>query len=299
MPPTVHPETPRVAVACGCKLGEEVLWDARSNSLLWVDIENPAVWRHWPATGETRRIELDEKISFALLTTNEEVVVAGFKSGVALLDLTDGARKRLVSPDPHPPGNRLNSGNIGPDGALWFGSMDDAERSDTGSFHRWDGKDLIDFGGKAAVTNGPVVSPDGTRLYSIDTARGLIRVHDLLGKRISEARTLIAFEQGWGHPDGLTLDSEAHLWVCHYGGSRITRFSPDGEIERIVPVPTALVTKCAFGGPDLSTLYITTALRDRDPQIDPMAGHLFSVETEFRGLPANVFGLVDGSSFDP
>ncbi|GEO97964.1 SMP-30/gluconolactonase/LRE family protein [Methylobacterium haplocladii] len=290
MSPTIHPLTPRVVVACGCTLAEEVIWDARSDSLIWVDIENPAVWRHWPAIDETRRVALDEKISFALLTTDPDVVVAGLKSGVVLLDLADGARWPLVKPAPHPPGNRLNSGNIGPDGALWFGTMDDAEESDTGSFHRWDGETLTNFGGKAAVTNGPVVSPDGTRLYTIDTARGLIRVHDLDGNRIGEPRTLITFDPSWGHPDGLTLDADAHLWVCHYGGSRITRFAPDGTIERIVPVPTALVTKCAFGGPDLSTLYITTCLRGRDPTIDPMAGHLFAVETEFRGFPGNIFG---------
>lgn len=290
MSPRVHPHTPRVAVACRCQLAEEVLWDARSDALVWVDIEDPAVWRHWPATGETKRLALTEKIGFALLTPDPEVVVAGLKSGVVRLSLADGAREPLVRPEPYSDSNRLNSGNIGPDGALWFGSMDDAEEGETGTFHRWDGRTLTSFGGKAAVTNGPVVSPDGTRLYTIDTASGVIRVHDLDGARIGEPRPLITFESGWGHPDGLTLDADAHLWVCHYGGSRITRFSPDGAVEMILPVPTPLVTKCAFGGPDLSTLYITTCLRGRDPTDDPMAGHLFVVETGFRGFPANVFG---------
>lgn len=289
MSPITHPLTPRVAVACGCRLAEEVIWNARSNALIWVDIENPAIWRHWPATNETRRVAVDEKIGFALLTPNPDMVVAGLKSGVVLLDLVDGRRRPIVKPDPYPQGNRLNSGNIGPDGALWFGSMDDAELDDTGSFHRWDGATLTTFGGKAAVTNGPVVSPDGSRVYSIDTARGLVRVHDFDGDRIGMPRALITFDKSWGHPDGLTLDADAHLWICHYGGSRITRFTPEGEIERVVPVPTALVTKCAFGGPNLSTLYITTALRDRDPTIDPMAGHLFMVETDFSGFPGNMF----------
>ncbi len=111
------------------------------------------------------------------------------------------------------------------------------------------------------------------------------------GGEIGPAEPLIRFEDGWGKPDGLTLDAEGHLWICHYGASRITRFRPDGSIERVLPIPTALVTKCAFGGPDLTTLYVTTCQRGRDPAIDPMAGHLFRVETPFKGLPARLYEL--------
>lgn len=290
MPPRVHPDMPRVALACRCRLGEEVLWDARSDALLWVDIEEPAVWRYRPATGESDCRPLDEKISFAVLTPDPDVVVAGLKSGVARLRLSDGSREPLVRPEPHPPNNRPNSGNVGPDGALYFGTMDDAEQARTGTFHRWDGRRLIAFGGMAVVTNGPVASPDGARLYTTDTQAGVVRVHRLDGGYVGEAEPLITFEEGWGHPDGLTVDAAGHLWICHYGGSRITRFSPDGAVERILPVPTPLVTKCAFGGPSLSTLYITTAARGRDPTLDPMAGHLFAVETEFRGFPGNIYG---------
>ncbi|HJE22718.1 MAG TPA: SMP-30/gluconolactonase/LRE family protein [Methylorubrum populi] len=291
MSPPVHPHTPRVTVACGCALGEEVVWDARDGSLIWVDIENPAIWRHWPETGETTRLTLDEKIGFALPTSDPDRVVAGFRSGVALFRLSDGTRSPLARPADHPERNRLNSGNIGPDGRLYFGSMDDAEEEATGSFHVWDGKGVQTFGGQAAVTNGPFVSPDGERIYTIDTAEGIVRVHDFRNGRIGEPRPLIRFEGSWGKPDGLTLDADGHLWICHYGAGRITRFTPDGHVERILPIPTPLVTKCAFGGPDLSTLYITTCLRGRDPTLEPMAGHLYQVETECRGFAANPLDL--------
>lgn len=291
MPSLVHPNVPAVAVACHNRLGEEALWDARSNTLIWVDVEKPSVWRYSPETGEGDEYELDEKISFALLTPDPDVVVAGLKSGVVKLRLSDGTREPMVKPDPHPAGNRLNSGTIGSDGALYFSSMDDAETDPTGTFHRWDGQALSTFGGMAAVTNGPVVSPDGTHLYTIDTASGVVRRHALDDGHVGEGKTLLRFKRDWGHPDGLTLDTDGHLWICHYGGSRITRFSPDGAIERIVPVPTPFVTKCAFGGPDLSDLYITTALRDGDPRDAPKAGNLFVVETEFRGFAGNIFGV--------
>ena len=133
------------------------------------------------------------------------------------------------------------------------------------------------------------MSPDGTTLYTTDTRGGTIFAHDLAGGLPGEPRRFVQFEDGWGHPDGMAVDAEGHLWVCHWGGSRITRFAPDGTLERVVPVPTAQVTKCAFGGPDLTTLYITTASVGRDPVIDPMAGHVFAVETESRGLAANMF----------
>lgn len=291
MSPKVHPQTPRVALACSCQLGEEAIWDARSGMLQFVDIEDPAIWRFWPESGRHERYALSEKLGFALLTSDPDIVVAGLKSGVVRLRLSDGSREALVAPDPHPAGNRLNSGNIGPDGALYFGSMHDAEEHATGSYHRWDGHRLQTFGGQAAVTNGPIVSPDGSRVYTIATSEGLIREHVLRDGAIGEGVPLIAFEPDWGHPDGVTLDAEGHLWVCHYDGARITRFTPTGEIERVLPLPTPYVTKCAFGGSDLTTLYITTARRGLDPQIDPVAGHLFVVETNIRGFASNLFTL--------
>jgi sugar lactone lactonase YvrE len=86
----------------------------------------------------------------------------------------------------------------------------------------------------------------------------------------------------------MAVDAEGHLWVCHWGGSRVSRFAPDGTLERIVPIPTAQVTKCAFGGPDLTTLYVTTAAIGRDPTIDVMAGHVFAVQAGVAGLPAHI-----------
>jgi sugar lactone lactonase YvrE len=98
----------------------------------------------------------------------------------------------------------------------------------------------------------------------------------------------VQFEPGWGHPDGMTIDAEGHLWVCHFGGARVTRFTPDGTAVLVVPIPTGQVTKAAFGGPDLATLYITTAAIGRDREIDLMAGDLLAIEPGIRGLPAAI-----------
>jgi sugar lactone lactonase YvrE len=287
--PAVHPETPRVAVACGCVLGEGVLWDARLGRLLWVDIKGQAVWRLDPASHRHQRLEVAEPVGFVALTEDPDLVIAGFKSGLVRLDLTSGRHEPLLSPEPDKPGNRINDGHVGPDGSLYFGTMHEGETERTGAFWRWDGRELETFHEGFVVTNGPAVSHDGRTLYSVDSPGCTVYAHDLEDGVPGEARRFVHFEPGWGHPDGLAVDAEGHVWICHWGDSRVSRFAPDGTLERILPVPTALVTKCAFGGPELTTLYITTAALGRDPHLDPMAGHLYAVEAGVRGLAANVF----------
>lgn len=287
--PSVHSETPRVAVACGCTLGEAPVWDHRTGTLLWVDIKTPAVWRFSPDNGATKTLPIPEPIGFVALTHDPDWVIAGLKTGLARLRLSNGDIRPIVAPEPDQPGNRINDGFVGPDGSLYFGTLDEGGSEPAGFFYRWDGRDLTRFHGGFVTTNGPAASHDGRTLYTVDTPGGLISAHDLTEGQPGEPRRFAGFQEGWGRPDGLAVDAEGHVWSCHWGGSRITRFAPDGSVERTLPVPTALVTKCAFGGPDLTTLYITTASQGRDPHVDLMAGHLFTVETGIKGLPANLF----------
>jgi len=287
--PVVHPQTPHVAVASACLLGEGPIWDHRSGTLFWVDIKNPGVWRYHPETREHSRIAAPERIGFIALTPDADVVIAGLKSGLARFHLESGEVEPLVSPEPDSPGNRINDGHVGPDGAIYFGTMHDEETDESGAFWRWDGRELTQFHSGIVVTNGPAFSHDGRTLYATDTTNQTIYALDVAQGQPGEPRPFVRFEQGWGHPDGMAVDAEGHLWVCHWGASRITRFAPDGSVERTVPVPTAQVTKCAFGGPDLTTLYITTASIGHDPHVDPMAGHLFRVDAGVRGLRANIF----------
>ena len=155
-------------------------------------------------------------------------MIAGFKSGLARFNLRTGAVQPIVSPDQDKPNNRINDGHVGPDGAIYFGTMDDEEKSRSGAFWRWDGKELTQFHSGIVVTNGPAFSPDGRILYATDTMGGRSTPSTLSDGRIGEPRPFARFEQAWGHPDGMAVDAEGHVWVCHWGASRITRFAPDG-----------------------------------------------------------------------
>lgn len=287
--PIVYPKIPHVVVPSACTLGEGVIWDHRTETVLWVDIKNPSVWRYQPTTGHHQRLEAPESVGFVVLTADPNVVIGGFRSGLARFDLESGKLTPIVAPEPDRPGNRINDGHVGPDGAIYFGTMDDAETEPTGAFWRWDGKELSCFYEGIVVTNGPASSPDGRTMYATDTTSGIIYAFDFDRGRPRKPRIFVRFEQGWGHPDGMTVDHRGHVWVCHWGGSRITRFTPEGQAEMVVPVPTAEVTNCTFAGPDLRTLYITTASIGHDPHTDPMAGHLYAVETGTYGVRANIF----------
>lgn len=275
-----------VAVSCGCRLGEGPVWDQRGQRLFWVDILAHAIWI-LEADGRTKRIEVPERLGFVALTPDENVLLTGFKSGLALYDLRDGAMRALVSPEPERTGNRINDGTVGPDGSVYFGTMDERERKATGSFWRYARGTLTRFGPPAVVTNGPAVAADGKRLYAVHSVARKIFMHRLSAGLPGEPELFAQFPAHWGYPDGLIVDAEDHLWVCHWGGSRVTRFRPDATVERVISVPTRQVTKCALGGRDFSTLYITTAQRGR-PVSDKAAGHLFAYSTDVRGVPADI-----------
>lgn len=281
-------ERPKVAVPCGCTLGEGPVWDDRTGTLLWVDIEGQALWSWQPSSGRDARSDpLPERCGFVLLTPDPSCFVLGLKSGMARYRL-GRSPETVLRPEPARPGNRLNDGAAGPDGSVYFGSLNDAGTDPTGAFYHWSASGLAGFGVTAKTTNGPAV--DGPRgvLYATDTSHGRIHRHAIGPDGApGPAELFVAFREGDGHPDGMAVDAEGHLWVCHFRGSRITCFAPDGSPVLIVPMPTPQVTKLCFGGPDLTTAYVTTAARDLDRTTDPLAGHVFSFEAGIAGLPAS------------
>jgi len=266
----------------GSVLGEGPVWDERSGTLYWVDIKAPALYATDVATRETRRWSMPERIGAVGLREGPGLVAA-LKSGFAFIDLPAGTVRPIVDPESDRPGNRLNDGKVDPLGRFWAGSMDDEERAPTGHLYRLDPDLSVErFEIGFCVTNGIGWSGDGRRLYFADTFERRIHVYDFdMGAgRVGAARVFAEIPADQGYPDGLTVDAEDHVWGAHWGGGRITRYRPDGSIERVLELPAPLVTSCCFGGPRLETLYVTTAsinLDEATRAAAPLSGGLFAV----------------------
>ncbi|MFE0758940.1 SMP-30/gluconolactonase/LRE family protein [Inquilinus sp. NPDC058860] len=280
--------------AAGATLGEGALWLAEEQALYWVDILQPRILRWDPTTGAQAEWPMPEPIGF-IAPRRRGGLVAGLRSGFHLVDLPEGRVTPIGNPEPDRPGNRFNDGKVDPMGRLWAGTVEFGCTEPTGAFyrldpdHRWH---RMDDG--YIVTNGPAFSPDGRILYEADSDRRVIHAYDLdlASGDVSNRRPFVLFAEDDGVPDGMTIDREGHLWVAHWGGSRVSRFRPDGTLDRAVAIPAPHVTSCAFGDPGLTTLYVTTAragMSEAALRQHPLSGGLFEIKDAGRGLPGSHF----------
>ncbi|OYD83542.1 SMP-30/gluconolactonase/LRE family protein [Azospirillum brasilense] len=279
----------------GATLGEGPVWSPSRNALFAVDIRGARLLRYTPADGRGRDWPLEEAACWLVERADGAGFVAGLRSR-RLVDLTLDGDRLLVEPEvlrleEDAPGNRLNDAAADTAGRLWVGSMDDAEQDASGALYRVDpdgSVERVDEG--YTVSNGPALSPDGRTLYHTDSPRRTIYAFALAADgALSGKRTHIRFGEEDGYPDGMTCDAEGHLWVAHWSGGRVSRFRPDGTLDRVVRLPVSNVTSCAFGGPGLDQLFVTTAGQDA-PAGEPLAGALFACTPGVVGLPPGRFG---------
>jgi sugar lactone lactonase YvrE len=221
--------------------------------------------------------------------------VGTVRDGFAAIDLETNKIEPIVMPESDRPQNRFNDGKVDVSGRYWAGSMDDGEKLETGSLYRLDSDlSLHKMDENYAITNGPTFSKDGRTLYHNDTAKRTIFAFDFAENgAISNKRVFIKLETDEeGYPDGMTVDSESCLWLCHFAGSRITRYSPEGHVLQVISMPVPNITSCTFAGSDLDTLYITTArhlLSEADIKKYPLSGSLFCCKPGVTGLPTPLF----------
>ncbi|WP_298558955.1 SMP-30/gluconolactonase/LRE family protein [Streptomyces luteogriseus] len=269
-----------VAVRAEAELGEGPTWDAAAGRLLWIDILGSRLHTYDPATGR-RTVRRTEQHIGAVKPRAGGGLVLNLRDGIGLLDPDGGFRWLHHEPVP---GRRANDAAVAPDGALWAGTMRYDEAPGGGTLSRVTGDGSVDVVlDDVAVSNGTGWSPDGRLMYYIDSPTRRVDVFDHADGRISGRRTLAEIEEGAGFPDGLTVDAEGCVWVALWQGSAVRRYTPDGELDRVIELPVPLVTACAFGGADLSDLYITTA-RVGLTEPPALAGSLFVVPGAGKGL---------------
>jgi xylono-1,5-lactonase len=173
--------------------------------------------------------------------------------------------------------------------------MDDGERDASGALYRFDKNGLVCLDRGICITNGPCVSPDGRTFYHTDTVNRVTYAYRLNDDgSLTDKRVFTEFAASEGNPDGSVVDSEGCIWTAMWGGWCVLRLSPRGERIGKITLPCAQLTKVVFTGPDLKTLYITTArkgLTETQLVEQPLAGGLFSVSVDVRGQPSNKFKL--------
>lgn len=277
--------------ALGAALGESPVWCTRTATLWFVDIRAPAVYALDPAAGRLQRYPMPTLTGMVALANSGLVVGVG--CDLQRFDPATGQLgDRIATLDPDRPGNRVNDTKAGPDGALWCGTMQDGGAVPAGRLHRIDrdGRVLQLLDG-IYCPNSLAFSPDGRVLYFTDTRMGTILQADLRPDRLA-LRPFADADVAPGHPDGSTVDAEGCLWSTRMGGSAVIRLDHDGRVIDTLALPVSQPTACALGGPDLRTLYVTTArqkLTAEQLEGQPMAGDLFGFDVGVAGLPEHRF----------
>lgn len=294
----------RCVQALGDALGEGLLWSVREQALYWVDILSCHLHRWDPALGVHRRWTFAEEISALAERASAPGLIVTLRRGFAFFDPASDSGapcepQYVHQPEPERGGNRFNDGKCDALGRFWAGTMDFACESPTGALYRYDPDGSCtrhDDG--FAVTNGPTWGPSGPGqgLYFNDTVNGCTYRYDFdaTAGTVSNKTLWNRFARGDGVPDGMTTDAQGRLWIAHWGGSCVSCHDPVTAAELCrVTLPVSQVTNCTFGGPDLCTLFITSARVGLTPEqlaAEPLAGALFAVAIDSPGLPAHAFG---------
>jgi sugar lactone lactonase YvrE len=276
-------------------LGEGPVWVDGDQALWFVDIKQRNVHRFDPQKASLESWDAPRQIGW-ILPAADGGLVAGLQDGIYRFDPAGGGFTLLAEVEPDLPRNRLNDATTDGAGRIWFGSMDDGEAAATGRFYLFDRGVISDSGlAPIAITNGPALSPDGRRLYHTDTLGQVIHVSDVAEDgTLGESRPFVRFGPDEGYPDGPIVDSEGCLWTGLYAGWEARRYSPEGDLLERVRFPVSNITKLAFGGQDLRTLYATTAAKGLDAEAlakQPEAGNLFSFRADVAGQPVTPVAL--------
>ncbi|HUL06369.1 MAG TPA: SMP-30/gluconolactonase/LRE family protein [Candidatus Acidoferrum sp.] len=277
-------------------LGEGPLWHGAERRLYWLDLLRPAIYRFDPASGRNEQVRADiGSYIGGLVFRGRGGWIVVKEDGISAVDAVSGRRQVLLHPEAGLPGNWFNDCKCDRQGRLWTGSADRGEKEASGNLYVIDPKlaaRRVDSG--IICSNGPAFSPDGRTAYFADSYVRRIYRYDIdpATGEVGARRAFATIPDDAGFPDGMTVDAEGFLWNAHWDGWRVTRYAPDGRIDRVVKVPVPRPTAPAFGGEDLATLYITSAnggLSEAQLKEAPLSGSLFACDPGVRGLPEPSF----------
>ena len=273
-------------------LGEGPAWVPAEGRIYWFDIQGKRL--NWLSHSDGARggFDLPVRASVATPVAGGGLVLVT-EAGLALFDTSHG-QFDLVRPMDFGSGFRTNDGKIDVAGRLWWSTMDDDGGKRTGLLYRTDPDgvthQVLD---DIHIANTVSCSPNGKTYYFADSTKSTIWAFPLGSDGALGERRVFATTIGEASaPDGSAVDAHGYLWNAQWGAWRLVRYAPDGSIDRIVRLPVAQPSSCAFGGPDLSTLYVTSARENLSVEAlagQPLAGGLFAFEPGVSGLPLPAF----------
>ena len=275
-------------------LGESPVWSARERVLYWVDINAPSLNRFDPATGGNVAMPMPESIGSFALRAGGGFIVA-LRGGIWLAR-ADGTLERKVVAAPYDPAHhRFNDGRCDRQGRFFVGSMNEQRDASSAELVRIDADyTMTPILGDLMISNGLAWSPDGRTMYHADTPTHVIRAfdYDAATGTPSRPRVFARWDGDTDRPDGGAVDSAGNYWTAFYRGGKVLQLSPRGETLAEYPIPAMCPTMCAFGGPELTTLYVTSARQMREPDELarlPQSGGIFAMTVAIPGLPEPAF----------
>lgn len=271
-------------------LGEVPYWDAKTAVLYWADIDGRMVFRFDPASGRRQHFAVAHEVG-GIVPRDGGGFVTAIDSGLAYLDADLTTFDIFAMPEKDQPKTRFNDGKCDRRGRFWAASTDRNEREPLAALyclHR-SGQLVREVDG-VIVGNGLGWSLDNKTMYFTDTGISTIFAldYDIETGKTANRRVFATVDDTTGFPDGLTVDAEGFIWSAHWQGWRITRYAPDGRVDRVIEMPVPNITSLAFGGPALDRLFVTTArseLTDQEISEAPLSGGLFVVDAGVSGLP--------------
>ncbi len=293
----------RILSASRDQVGECPVWSVAEQALYWVDIEGRRIHRWSWATQQQRSWDVPERVGCIALTAQgvePRTLVAAMESGLFAVTLGEApaAAVQLLAPVTHPMANmRFNDGRCDRAGRFWVTTMcmDMSLAAPVGGLYCFDGQALSAAHIDGLITpNGLAFSPDGRTAYLSDSHPSVQKIwafdFDTAAGRLSNAREFVDMLPLPGRPDGAAVDAEGHYWICGNDAGLVHRFSPTGQLVQSLTVPVPKPAMCAFGGPNLDVLFVTSIQpASAPPQVMQRSGAVFALDAGVRGLPEPLY----------
>lgn len=269
-------------ISNGDQLGEGIQWHTQSQSIWWTDIESACLYRYEMATKHIEKYAMPERVGCFSFIENDSRLLVGFASGFAFYDIYSNDLEWVARPELSIKGNRLNDGRTDRQGRFWAGTMVEQRNHEKQSANLYcldDAKQCHKILTDLEISNGLCWSPNGLTMYHADSPKQTIYQYDFEPSTGNTRRKRVfAITSNNSFPDGACVDSQGYLWSAQWGGAKVVRYSPLGEAEFEINIPTIQPSCVAFGGKNLDLLIVTSAKQDLTTEQlikEPQAGHVF------------------------